>query len=148
MNDPKAGAIKAVESDEKRNRYTSFVVSERFASRAGAAWRALRMIFDSAEESVSTWPLTANLLEAIVTQVKQGHSGAILGWLHVANDNLKSVRKILKYAGIRISNRRTGEGNERWHYLKRSSVEDIFALAEEEHRKLLDMEYQEDESFF
>lgn len=148
LNNPKAGAIKAVQSDEKRNRYTSFVVSERFASRAGAVWRALRMIFDSAEESVSTWLLTPNLLEAIVTQVKQGHSGAILGWLYVINNNLASVRKILRYAGIRVSNSRTGEGNERWHYLKRSSVEDIFALAEEEHRRLLDMEYQEDDSFF
>jgi hypothetical protein len=148
LNSPKAGAVKVVQSDEKRNRYTSFVVSERFASRVGAVWRALRMIFDSAEESASSWPLRDNLLEAIVTQVRQGHSGAILGWVHMSEDHLGSVRKILKYAGIRVSNKRTGDGNERCHFLKRSSIDAIFTLAEEEHRRLVSMEYQEDETFF
>jgi hypothetical protein len=114
----------------------------------GAVWRALRVIFDSAEESSTSWPMTDNLLESIVIQIRQGHSGTILGWLHQTEHHLNSVKKILKYAGIKLTNKRTGDGNGRCHFLKRSSVDDIFALAEEEHRRLIAMEYQEDDSFF
>jgi hypothetical protein len=148
VEDPSVGIIKTLKSDEKRNRHSTFVVSERFSSRVGAVWRVLREIFDSGDPSASSWEITPELAERIIFKVKSGHSGSVLGWLHYATDHIDSLRRILKYAGIKLSNKRTGEGNERAHLLKRSSVDEIFALAEEEHRRLIAVEYQEDQTFF
>lgn len=148
LGDPKGGLVQAIKSDEKRNRHATFVVSERFVARAGAVWRALTEIYASADEGASEWAITHALACKIVDCVKKSHASTALGWLHYTDGGVDDVSRILKLAGIKLSNRRTGEGNGREHFLKRASVDEIFKLAEEEHQRLMQLEYKEEQRFF